>query len=94
MSSDTTNDENTLKKETAEVSNEYEEYADEYDYEFNPKKININEIIDDINSKIVGQEDAVNTLVTSIYYNQLLIDELTTDLLKEYNMSLVRKIKI
>ena len=41
--------------------------------------ININDIIKDINSKIVGQEKAVKTLVTNIYYNQVLIDSLSKE---------------
>ena len=40
-------------------------------------QIDVNEIINDINSKIVGQESTVKTLVTNIYYNQLLIDSLS-----------------
>ena len=38
------------------------------------EQVDINNIINDINSKIVGQEKAVRTLVTNIYYNQVLID--------------------
>lgn len=44
---------------------------------FELDKININDIISDINSKIVGQEKAVKTLVTNIYYNQVLIENLS-----------------
>jgi len=43
----------------------------------NFNNININDVIKDINSKIVGQEKAVETLVTNIYYNQILIDSLS-----------------
>ena len=45
--------------------------------------MDINEIIADINSKIVGQEEAVQCLALNIYYNQLLIDEM----LKDYHYS-------
>ena len=38
--------------------------------------IDVNQIIKDINAKIIGQENAVKTLVTNIYYNQILIDSL------------------
>lgn len=41
------------------------------------KQVSINEIIGDINSKIVGQEKAIRTLVTNIYYNQVLIDSIS-----------------
>lgn len=34
----------------------------------------INSVIADLNNKIIGQEQAIKTLVTNIYYNQLLID--------------------
>ena len=42
----------------------------------NLKDINVKEIIQDINKKIVGQEKTVATLVSNIYYNQVLIDKL------------------
>ena len=41
------------------------------------KQVSINEIINDINSKIVGQDKAIRTLVTNIYYNQVLIDSIS-----------------
>lgn len=39
----------------------------------------ISDIIEDISDKIVGQEEAIKTIVTNIYYNQVLIDELIND---------------
>ena len=39
----------------------------------------ISDIIDEISDKIVGQEEAIKTIVTNLYYNQVLIDELVTD---------------
>ena len=51
----------------------------EKDSDANKEQLNINEIITDINSKIVGQESAVKTLVTNIYYNQVLIDSLSNE---------------
>jgi ATP-dependent protease Clp ATPase subunit len=45
---------------------------------------NINDLISEISAKIVGQEDAIKTLVTNIYYNQLLIEKLSHD----YHMDL------
>ena len=55
---------------------------------------NIEGIINDINSKIIGQEKAVETLVTNIYYNQVLIDSLSNN--KEIDLSELdsRKISI
>lgn len=38
--------------------------------------IDIKSIIGQIENKIVGQEEAIKTLVSNIYYNQVLIDEL------------------
>ena len=38
------------------------------------ENIDVNRIIDEISSKIVGQEEAIRTLVANIYYNQLLIE--------------------
>lgn len=43
------------------------------------KTYSISDIIEDISDKIVGQEEAIKTIVTNIYYNQVLIDELITD---------------
>lgn len=41
------------------------------------KKIDIEKIISEISSNIVGQEKAISDLVTNIYYNQVLIDKLS-----------------
>lgn len=38
--------------------------------------ISINDLIKEISSKIVGQEEAIKTLVTNIYYNQALINSM------------------
>lgn len=57
-------------------SNESEEeqnYSEEIAFE--DEKVNIPSIIEKISNKIVGQEKAISTLVTNIYYNQLLIDK-------------------
>ncbi len=43
------------------------------------EKIDTNKIISEISARIVGQEEAIVTLVTNIYYNQVLIDELSSD---------------
>lgn len=43
------------------------------------KKIDINKIINDISKKVVGQERAIKSLVCNIYYNQLLIDEYSSN---------------
>ena len=40
---------------------------------------NINDLISEISAKIVGQEAAIKTLVTNIFYNQLLIERLSQD---------------
>ena len=39
----------------------------------------LKKMVDEIRSKIVGQDEAIITLATNIYYNQLLIDELEKD---------------
>ena len=41
------------------------------------KKIDVEKVIEEICSKIVGQEETIKTLVTNIYINQLLIDSLS-----------------
>ena len=43
----------------------------------NKDNIDIISIIDEVSSKIVGQDEAIKSLVTNIYYNQVLIDELS-----------------
>ncbi len=45
----------------------------------NRTNIDVNKIINDISLKIVGQEEAITTLVNNIYYNQLLIDKLSEE---------------
>ena len=52
-----------------------EEVKKEYDI----KTVDVNDMIKNISKKIVGQEDAIRTLVTNIYYNQVLIDKLTEE---------------
>ena len=62
-------------------SNKEEEnaiYVD-FDDEIIEETYSITDIIEDISSKIVGQEEAIKTIVTNIYYNQVLIDELTSE---------------
>ncbi len=39
----------------------------------------INQLIKEISEKIVGQQEAIKTLVSNIYYNQLLIEKLSQD---------------
>ena len=39
-------------------------------------EIDVEQIIEDISKKIIGQERAIKTLVTNIYFNQVLIDSL------------------
>ena len=46
---------------------------------FKTEDINIMSVINEINNKIVGQEEAITTLVTNIYYNQKLIDVLSKE---------------
>lgn len=69
------------KENTNEELDNYEEIQKEY--EGYDKKhflnINVNALIKDISSKIVLQDDAIKTLVTNIYYNQLLIDDMSSD---------------
>jgi len=48
----------------------------ENDSNFNIDDINILEIMNDINKEIVGQESAIKALVTNIYYNQVLLNNL------------------
>lgn len=71
-------DENTMRsknEDDLELVDNFRKNKKEKNFELD--KININDIISDINSKIVGQEKAVNTLVTNIYYNQVLIENLS-----------------
>lgn len=41
------------------------------------QQIDIKKIIDEISDKIVGQDEAIKTLVSNIYFNQVLIDTLS-----------------
>ena len=38
---------------------------------------NVDDIINYISNRIVGQEDAIKTLLSNIFYNQVLVDEIT-----------------
>lgn len=38
---------------------------------------NVDDIINYISNRIVGQEDAIKTLLSNIFYNQILVDEIT-----------------
>lgn len=58
------NEENEVEKEEIKEQKEIKE------------DINVVSVINQINAKIVGQEDAITSLVTNIYYNQCLMDEL------------------
>ena len=53
-----------------------ERYSEETEKKKDKSKFkNINEIIKSISKKIVGQDDAIKTLVSNILYNQILIDD-------------------
>lgn len=43
------------------------------------REYSISDMIEDISSKIVGQEEAIKTIITNLYFNQVLIDELVMD---------------
>ncbi len=55
------------------------------------KDIDVVEIIKSISKKIVGQEEAIKTIVTNIYYNQKLFDSLNSDEVTELDS---RKVSI
>ena len=64
---------------------DYEEYPDkEESQDITPevneqKQIDVSSIIKEISNKIVGQDEAIKTLVTNIYFNQVLLDTLSKD---------------
>ena len=70
-------------KDKNKLIEEYEkdESTPLYDLEYshNKKYYDVNKLINDISLKIVGQEEAITTLVTNIYFNQLLIDKLSEE---------------
>lgn len=53
-----------------------EEQEKEEEEEEEENFIDIKDLIKEISSKIVGQDEAIKTLVTNIYYNQALIDSI------------------
>lgn len=60
----------------------YEDYNSDriIEVEFeNNEEMDIEGVINSISSKIVGQEEAIKTLVTNIYNNQVLFDEIIDD---------------
>ncbi len=52
---------------------------DEDIFSINGLKDRVSSIIDDISKKIVGQDEAIVTLVTNLFYNQLIIKEITSN---------------
>lgn len=50
--------------------------SEQLESKFNFENVNIPELITKISNKIVGQDDAIKTLVTNIYFNQMLINSL------------------
>ena len=65
------------KKDSEEkVEEEKENKEEENQEESEEEQISIADLIKEINNKIVGQEEAIKTLVTNIYYNQALIDSM------------------
>lgn len=54
--------------------------------------IDVDEIISKISSKIVCQEETIESLVSNIYFNQMLIDKLTNE--KEINNSILESTKV
>lgn len=46
-------------------------------YVFDYKKINIENVINSISKRIVGQDEAIKTLVSNIYFNQFLFESLS-----------------
>ena len=61
------------------------EKDDSIDFDKLIKNINVNEIID----KIVGQDDAINTIVSNIYANQLIINTNDQDLIQTEKVSIL-----
>lgn len=49
----------------------------ERNYNFDYKNIDVKNVIESISKRIVGQSEAIKTLVSNIYFNQLLIESLT-----------------
>ncbi len=61
------------------------EKDDSIDFDKLIKNINVNEIID----KIVGQDDAINTIVSNTYANQLIINTNNPDLIQTEKVSIL-----
>ncbi len=61
-------EEDTEEAKSDEDNNSEDEILEE--------SISVKDVISEISSKIIGQEEAIKTLVTNIYYNQALIDSM------------------
>lgn len=53
---------------------------------------NVEDIINYISNRIVGQENAIRTLLSNIFYNQVLVDEITQD--KEFDFTELESRKV
>ena len=67
---------NGSRKMDEDIEAKIYEYLREKQARENENKIDVNAIIKEISEKIVGQEEAIISLVTNIYFNQVLIDRL------------------
>ena len=65
------------KGETLTVDSILREVKERQEKKEKRKQVDVVKIIDEINKKIVGQEEAIKTLVANICFNQKLIDSLT-----------------
>lgn len=87
-----------LEEEKVEVEfvedEDFDKEVEQGEEESEEDSISVQGLIDELSSKYVGQESAVKTLVTSIYYNQVLIDSLIEN--ENYDMAELdsRKISI
>ena len=62
-----------LREANLKMLNMDDEVEDEEEY---LDEIDVKEITKEVSEKIIGQEEAIKTIVTNIYYNQVLIDSL------------------
>ena len=82
------------EKEQQPIITEAQKDASAIDTSNSVLNFDINEYIEFLSNKIVGQDQAIKTLVSNIYYNQLLIEKLSHDYYMDHAELDSRKVTI
>jgi ATP-dependent Clp protease ATP-binding subunit ClpX len=74
--------------DNSEIEKYFDDQSNQYD-DFDVSKIDVNQIIEDLKAKIVGQDKAIEAIVTNIYANQIIIETQNKDLINNQKVSIL-----